>query len=416
MDTFTTIDLGKISNLKEAISSEENSINTKILKIFNFNNSLKYQILRYDRFFLSTDLYDSIGLCRSLILDDDNKVLSYSPPKTLHYEYFKKQNKGNLVCEEFVEGTMINLFWDERIGLNGSWEMSTRNKVGAGTGFFLSSEKITFRELFLDILKEKNIVLESFDKKFCYSFVIQHPKNRIVIPIIEKRIYLVGCYQIIQKGISDLKIQCYNSQYIVENVLCMSQKLLYPVKTEFVSWETVEKKNSFSGVNYNQKGDIIKNIETGKITKIRNANYEEVKSLRGNNPKLQYQYLNLRSTGDIKNYLQHFPEHKSHFNVFKAQLHAFTDKLNNFYVEIFITKVLKLENVPFQYKILVQNLHKIYIDSFNNRERKKITKTEVIKYVNKMPISQLMYSLNYDLRKQNIHIQKEDMLAENNPI
>lgn len=412
MDTFTTIDLGKLSNIKEILSSEENSINTKILKIFNFNNSLKYQILRYDRFFLSPELYGTNGLYRSIILDDSNNILCFSPPKTLNYEIFKKENKGNLICEEFVEGTMVNLFWDPRIGLNGSWEMATRNKVGAGTGFFLSTEKITFRDLFLDILKERDIQLETFEKDFCYSFIIQHPNNRIVIPIVKKQIYMIGAFRILQNGLSDIKIQCYNTQYIIDSKLKMSGKIEYPKRSEFISWDEEEKRQSFSGNNYNQKGIIIRNIETGKFTKIRNTNYEEVKSLRGNSPKLQFQYLNLRSSGDVKNYLNYFPEHKSYFNVFKSQIHTFSEKLYQFYVGLHITKSLTIYDIPFQYKNLVNNLHKIYLDSFNETERKKINKTEVIKYVNNMPATQLMYSLNYDLRKQNIQIEKDTILNQ----
>ena len=53
-----------------------------------------------------------------------------------------------------------------------------------------------------------------------------------------------------------------------------------------------ELQNKFSSIqgDYNYLGVMITNMETGERTKIQNSVYDEVKTLRGNNPNLQYQY------------------------------------------------------------------------------------------------------------------------------
>ena len=43
--------------------------------------------------------------------------------------------------------------------------------------------------------------------------------------------------------------------------------------------------------NYNTLGFVLINKVTGERAKIRNPVYEQVRQLRGNQPKLQFQYL-----------------------------------------------------------------------------------------------------------------------------
>ena len=58
--------------------------------------------------------------------------------------------------------------------------------------------------------------------------------------------------------------------------------------------------------SYHIQGVVIK-TDDGARYKFRNPNYEHVRHLRGNQPKLQYQYLVLRQSGKVKEYLQYYP-------------------------------------------------------------------------------------------------------------
>jgi hypothetical protein len=161
--------------------------------------------------------------------------------------------------------------------------------------------------------------------------------------------------------------------------------------------------------SYDIVGVIIHNKETGERTKIRNPVYEQVKSLRGNQPKLQYQYLCLRKEGRVKQHLQFYPENKSQFSDFRDQIHLFTETLYNNYIECYIKKQKPLNEYPHEYKCHMFNIHKYYMNEL--REKKQfITNTFVKKYINDLHPSLLMYCLNYQLRKNNI----DKIIADNN--
>ena len=49
----------------------------------------------------------------------------------------------------------------------------------------------TFRTLFFEACNANNFNLNTLDRRFCYSFVLQHPLNRIVTPTNMPMIYLI---------------------------------------------------------------------------------------------------------------------------------------------------------------------------------------------------------------------------------
>ena len=149
-----------------------------------------YQIIRYDKDIMCIDEYPTIGLYRSLICDlTGKKIVVFSPPKSIIIVNFSEKNDfENVTVEEFVEGTMINLFWEENLDDDeGHWEISTRSVVEANVKFYKESN--TFRQMFFDAIEDLGINFDSLSKKYCYSLVLQHPKNRIVVPINETAIY-----------------------------------------------------------------------------------------------------------------------------------------------------------------------------------------------------------------------------------
>ena len=161
--------------------------NTNIIKKIWYFINKKYDIVKYKKENLNVNTYDSYGLCRSIILDE-NKICVFSPPKSLDKDMFINYYKENeCIAEEFIEGTMINLFYDFTIN---KWEISTKSSVGGNIKFFKNQP--LFSELFKDVCEHLGVNVDNFDKNYCYSFVMQHPDNNIVIPIIEKSLYLLA--------------------------------------------------------------------------------------------------------------------------------------------------------------------------------------------------------------------------------
>jgi len=379
---------------------------TNILKLNSVecrtSNTQKYSIICYLKDFLCVDYVPTYGLCRSVILNSANNVVGFAPPKSISSDIFIKmypEKNDNLFAQEFIEGTMINAFWDPTIGLSGSWEISTRNTVGATSSFFKGANKKTFRDMFLEAAKETNLSLERLNKDFCYSFVLQHPDNRIVVPFKTPVLYLVALYNI---QIVDGNILV--NSYLMDDVKKFdwgAANIKFPQTYQWDTYSELIEKYASMNTTYDILGVVVYNNQTGERMKIRNPVYEQVRNLRGNQPKLQYQYLALRKEGRVSDFLKFYPENKKEFSSFRDQIHLFTNTLFSNYISCYIKKERPLIEFSEQYRTHMFNIHKIYIDEL--REKKQfITNTVVIKYVNNLHPSLLMYCLNYQMRKRNV--------------
>ena len=359
----------------------------------------KYKVVRYNKDI--SYVVNAFGVFRSVVLNNNNEIISFAPPKSLSIENFSKLNPtklNNIVAEEFIEGTMINVFWDTQLN---NWNIATRNTVGADVSFFKSDILKTFNSMFYETLTECKLDLNNLNQWYCYSFVLQHPENRIVVPIQTPTLYLVEVYQITNKIVDVISMDKIRS-----DDLWKSTNIKFPVI--YNDWNTYDDLNdTYASTNtpYNLMGVIIKNTETNDRCKIRNPVYEDVRLLRGNQPKLQYHYLSLRKTGKISEYLKFYPECKKNFSKYRDQLHAFTNALFVNYVSCYIKKEKPLGEFSGQYKTHMFKIHKIYLDEL--KEKKLfVTNSVVIQYVNNLHESQQLHSLHYHLKKQFVDSKK----------
>ena len=379
---------------------------TSILKLNNIecrtSNNQKYSVIRYLKEFLALDMIPTYGLCRSIIINSSGNVVGFAPPKSIPSDRFIQlypDKNENLVAQEFVEGTMINVFWDPDIGLTGGWEISTRNTVGATSSFFKGTNKKTFRDMFLEAAKESNLVLEHLNKSFCYSFVLQHPDNRIVVPFSKPALYLVAMYSI---SIFQGSIYCQSVPLTdFKNFDWGPATIKFPQVYEWSTYSQLIETYASMNTSYDVVGVVVYNNETGERMKVRNPVYEQVRHLRGNQPKLQYQYLCLRKEGKVADFLKFYPENKKDFSTFRDQIHLFTNTLFSNYISCYIKKEKPLLEFSEQFRTHMFNIHKIYTDEL--REKKLfVNNTVVIKYVNNLHPSLLMYCLNFQMRKRNV--------------
>jgi hypothetical protein len=410
----TYYDLTLVEEFNDIIKDDNNSnTNKSILKLNKVecrtDNNQKYKVIRYDKNLLSYDLVHNYGLFRSVILNSDNKVVSFAPPKSIPCELFIRnypEDCSSVEAQEFVEGTMINVFWDPKIGLNGGWEIATRNTVGATSSFYKSSTCKTFRTMFLEAAKENNLDLDKLEKDNCYSFVLQHPENRIVVPFIKPQLYLVAVYQIHNND--KITVHSYDvEEYEFFFNVTLNSSVMFPQIYKFTTYKELIEKYASMNTDYNILGVVLYNKVTHERAKIRNPVYELVRNLRGNQPKLQYQYLCLRTQGKVKDYLKFYPENKKEFSSFRDQVHLFSETLYLNYVSCYIKKEKPLASFSEQYRTHMFNIHQEYLN--NLREKKMhVTNSVVIKYVNNIHPSLLMYCLNYQMRKRNVDYIKAD--------
>jgi hypothetical protein len=321
-------------------------------------------------------------------MNEAGAVVGFAPPKSIAAETFMPAHpiNENIVAEEFVEGTMLNVFFNA-----GVWEVATKQTIGANVRFYTNNVD-TFYSMFLDAMQHTGLTLDMLDKKNSYSFVLQHPKNRIVVPFQNPALYLVAVYRITFVEETNM--------YDIVNV-DVSPELALCVKTpaKYHGWDTYDDLiQHYASINtpYECLGVMMCDRVTGERSKIRNPVYERVRRLRGNQPKLMYHYLCLRKQGEVGEFLTYFPEHKSAFASYRAQMHAFTQNIFQYYIQCYMKKTKPLIEFPPQYRPHMFNLHRTYIDVLKEQHQ-HITKVFVIAYMNSLHPSQQMYWLNHNI-------------------
>ena len=404
-------DIVKEVNLSAALNGCDEYFH---IKKYVFNNN-EYTIIKYDKEKLKImenngePDFNVLSKFRSLVVRN-NKLIVFSPEKSLNFEAFSKKYENVDECwmEDFIDGTMINVFFDN---INNTWEIATRSTVGGNIVFFNDIKNysffncnnqfehynnITFRSMFFETCNANNFDLNSLNTDYCYSFVMQHPFNRIVTPVQTPFIYLLKVYEIDNTSFPIVYVKEKNLLELVNQP---------PYAFANTNVQLVNKYSLHTSLNelqthYDNKlapfhcvGSIVYNKD-GTRTKIRNVNYEEVRKLRGNQPKLQYNYLCLKKENKIKEFLHYYPEHVLLFNKFKLLMFDYTNELFTNYISCFIKKHKHLKEYPFQYKNHMYNIHQKYISDLKPNN-KVVDKKIVIDYVNDLHPAQQMFVINY---------------------
>jgi hypothetical protein len=315
-------------------------------------NGIDYKILNYDKTILCND--DMLSkLYRSIVLSSpDNKILTFSPSKSTDFDAFKEKYpelNDSIFVNEMIEGTMINLFYDNRTG---EWNIATRGAVG-GSYFYYRNQyeedpdktkkQPSFYQMFLDGLRcvegqrlNELSFLEYLPKNYSYSFVLQHPDNHIVLKITEPKVYLVAVYEITAKNtVKYMKPTEYENWRIFQN---SNGVIHFPTSYMFKTYEDITYEFTSIQTDYNKLGVMLTNMENGERSAIKNPTYDSIKTLRGNNPNLQYQYLCLRRMGKVKDFLYYFPQYKHVFFNFRQEYNDFISNVHTSYVTYYVQK------------------------------------------------------------------------------
>ena len=375
--------------IRDVIQKKQNNVVHD--EIIVKDDSEEKYILKYNKKCINESNDKELGLYRSVVcafVGGDVQVLSFAPPKSLNKNKFIEDNKlADCVQLDFAEGTMVNVFWDKTAD---EWNIHTKSCIGARCSW--NSDK-TFRFLFLDAMNDEGMEFEDLNKGYCYSFVLQHPENKIVVPLTKKKLILTNVYEINNENEI---VTITNRDDMVKN---FSGNNVYQENIEsFEFWDELLEHYASDNMEYTQQGIVVLNNE-GHRMKIRNRNYERVKHLKGNNPKLQFHYYYLRQKGMVAEFLKYYPEYRALFSQFRNDMHAFTSQLHVNYIHCFIQKQKKLSEYPYQFKPHMYALQEKYINELFP-EKKYVNKQVVIDYVNSLPPQRLMYAINH-IYKQN---------------
>lgn len=472
-------DLSEFANKIKASSlekSEFDAIRTwcaergYLLHFSKTESSGVFYTLKYDRAKLTAEQYSTVGRLRSVVFDAAGRICSIAPPKMLTLTDEMKTHEvnsvsGTLTAEELVEGIMVNLFW--RAGgnsddSNGKWYIATKSCVGevsydhilqaeaeaqvaaAAAAATVGSETTTeagagadagtgtetdtssgFQKLGVQEILRRRICevlsllpggLAGVPKEYCYSFVVQHPKNQIVNTITVPKLYLVAVYQLTSiddGGVNAIRINrdIFSANFggSVSHMPSTLTCVLDDTETEAAAAtatatataapHTVEDYckmyASADTRSVSLPGVVFADKLTGFCYKKRNPKYESVKKRKGMEQKLMAQYLQLRKDRAIDEYLKYHPQHSRAFRQFRDRLHDYTQRLYDAYIEHYVKKDAKpLKEYDRELKT---HMYKLHYDTYLATMKEVgafITKHAVINYVNQLAAPQQLACLN----------------------
>ena len=419
---------------KDFIRYNEGNDITKVFKVLGSDKEKMYTHIRYKKENLekSDENGNYYSDYKSVITNKNDDVVSYAIPRSIEMELFMEENPAaDCVVEEFVEGTMVSLFYDpsseklyvpeleQLIGSdnrgNQGWNISTRASIGAKNSFYRSfdgSITSSFATLFIDCAKQSELDLSQLNKNMCYNFVIKHVDNKVVNTIRANSLYIIGVYEI--KKNDNNRFTINNVHSTCETTMLSHAKINKPSVFDsegIFDWDDLHERYNFIGqetcnvFEYNMQnntvlmGYIIKNERTGRHTKLRNPVYDYMRTLRGNQPKLEHHYLALRQDKKVQEFIHVFPEYKDAFDGFLQKIVEYTQELNRLYIQLNVTKKAEFKDIGYEYRNHINAIHYKYRTELRDKGQSLQT-NDFIEYVNALHPSQLMFALNFKKRKQ----------------
>jgi hypothetical protein len=392
-----------------------------------------FYTLKYDRAKLTEEQYNTMGRFRSVVFDSNGRICCVAPVKMLKLSDemntlpVNSAEGGHITAEELVEGIMVNLFWRDK------WYIATKSCVGevsydhiveaqaeaaiADIDGVTVPASATFQKLGVQEVLRRRICevlsllpggLDGVPKQYCYSLVIQHPKNQIVNVITVPKLYLVAVYNVTANeapaGVGAEVIRVDRDIFSANFGGSVSHM---PVGLTCIAAEgegataphTVEDYcrmyASLETQSVSLPGVVFVDKDTGFCYKKRNPKYESVKKRKGMEQKLMAQYLQLRKDHGIDEYLKYHPQHSRAFRQFRDRLHDYTQRLYDAYIAHYVKKDAKpLKEYDRELKTHMYKLHyDIYLATMKETGA-FVTKHTVINYVNQLAAAQQLACLN----------------------
>ena len=318
--------------------------------------------------------------CRGLIINpNDNSILAVPPVKSCECnkeEFFNGEINQNLVIQELVEGTMINMYYH-----NNKWNFSTRSSIGL-------KNKWDNQKSFHEMLQEcDSIQTNLMDKELNYSFVLRHKDNRIVTPVYQNELILVEVHRG-SENISIITIKDIVEQ-ICENNNLKDLGFLFVKQFKTTNYDDLDKLFHLEN-NYHIKGFTMKDLENNLRYKWINPSYKYLEDLKVNTNNKCMGYLSLRKNGNLKEYFKYFPEDRHSFNEYRDKFKLIVDRLFISYQRVFVQKTLEKKEVDYALKPLIYELHKSYLNN-----KKPTTYNTVKEYFHNLPVKKIQFVMNY---------------------
>lgn len=298
-----------------------------------------YVLVHYDKD-VSDMTHINTKLFRSIVWNMvTNRPACISPARG---EAFSAAPASGWIAEEFVDGVMLNAFYD---GTTDSWKLASRTQLGAGSSFYGTRP---FAELFAETCKVQGVDLATLDKSLCYSFVLNHPEERIVVPALYGTPTLTliaayridsatGSYETVVTTVPNVKVPTiYKTLETLEGVVT------------YVAARAAADRQTFQGV-------VLKGADGSSRWKLRSSLYSHVRFLRGNQAKRSFLWLDLwsRAPRAFQEYLTFYPEESVEATGVIEAFKGCTQAFHDLFIQVYKKHELPLGSAPQKYRKLL---------------------------------------------------------------
>lgn len=360
---------------------------------------------------------------RSVVYDIQSKCVIHASPQRRKNEdsvVINSLKNENWVVSEYIDGTMISLFWSP---VTNEWIMSSRSKFHAA-GNFMSP--FPFRDLFKEAIPYGLTLgdfLVGFDKQYSYTFVLCHPEHKHVIPASKPKIYLVHMGKstpvLTDNSTLATKYEHMNRE-IVDNIATSRLSVSSPQKFVFATNEELHRAIRECLGSTTPRGLMItpspKNPCVERI-RILSGAYEEALRLRGSSPSIQTNMIRVWAedpTGDLlRKYEGYYPDEKETLYSLLRVLHESANELVLHYKNRHVRKTMEHGDLPHWTRKPIWDLHGIYL-----RERVPISKNSVLEYYRTRPASfvhKIIKNREKEIRRDSMNVRNTRDGAEDHP-
>jgi hypothetical protein len=326
----------------------------------------------------------ALGMYRSVIFKDE-KLISFTPPKSVDYAAFSaKYPLQDVRVEEFMDGTMVYAYFDGvdwRVGTRSVYDADTTYRCGMHvpqfnkTGESLERPRVPcVRDLFMAKVGGPSF-FEALRESCVYVFSFMNPLSFNVLK--GDAVYLTAVYE----------IQGNEARLVDGGVL--PPVVLYPKKYTFTTYETLAE--CADEVPYTCKGFMLH--AGGERTKLVSSAFTYVKNLLDNQPNINSCLLKLMREHNETFFLEVYPEYRANAAQLHANIKAFTNALYSSYMDCFCDKAKPLREYPGAFKQHMYQLHKHYLTTLRPA-KKRVNKQEVVLYVAGLHHNQLGSALS----------------------
>ena len=352
-----------------------------------------YYLVNYDKKTMRKNNIDNeinyIKHFRSVVLNEDRKVIGFSPPMCEPRHVMNVIDFPNIqFAEEFVEGTMVNVFYNSANDVQ-SWVFSTKNTISP-------VEKPAgkcFRSMFLKACADANLNFDDLPKEYAYSFVMQHPDNVIVAPVKTTALYIIAIY-LIKNSDDFTAATAYEMERSVLKWSSFS-KVSHPARLGMKGQDDFDKivKIYASPHSLYYYPGVMFRSNTGERFKLRNPNYEMVKNAKGPHARCEIVYLHLKQMNYLRKHLERCPEDELTFFEFQSKLYNYTSNLHKNYLDCYIYKKMSLKGFPIKYRNNMYKLHNDYLNVLKP-DGKRVTMSHAVQFVNALSVQSQLYFIN----------------------